>query len=385
MTKDSDQQWRQTWVEVDLDAIRNNCAAMASAIEDAGLCAVVKADAYGHGAVEVAREAIAGGASWLAVALVEEGIKLRRAGIEAPILLLSEPHTGACEAVIEHNLTSTVYSLDYVEALHSAAARMGRQVDIHVKVDTGMHRVGVVPSKCLDLLDVLKLRSSLNLEGLWTHFAKADEPEAPTTRDQARVFDEVLAEVRVRGFAPRIVHVSNSAGALGFGEYRNLVRSGIAIYGVAPSPEVALPAGVRPAMSIHSRVSHVQRLEAGAKVSYGHRYEVPAPATIATIPIGYADGIPRLLSFRGGEVLIGGTRHPIAGAITMDQLMVNCGNHDVTRDDEVVLLGRQGSEEISAEELAERIDTIGYEFISQIGPRLPRRYLGGSMRGDGGP
>jgi len=369
---------RPAWVEVDLDAVRANTRALAELAQPAALLAVVKADGYGHGAVPVARAALDAGAGWLGVALVEEGIALRRDGIDAPILVLSEPPPAAAGAVVAHGLTATVYTAPAVEALAKAVVDSGADgpVPVHLKVDTGMHRVGCSLADVEGLIELIAARPELTLEGICTHFAAADEPDLAYTDDQADLFDALLADLDARGGRPPLAHAANSAGLLAHHRARyDLVRIGIALYGVAPAPALADRVPLRPVLSLRARVAHVKRLPAGSRVSYGLRYELPRDATVATVPIGYADGVPRNLGLVGGEVLVRGDRAPIAGSVTMDQLMVDVGDAPVAIGDEVVLLGAQGDDEITAEEWAGRLGTIAYEIVTGIGSRVPRRYV----------
>ncbi|MEA2715892.1 MAG: alanine racemase [Actinomycetota bacterium] len=374
---------RPAWAEVDLGAVRHNVGVLAGLAAPARLCAVVKARAYGHGSVEVARAALDGGASWLAVALVEEGAQLRDAGIEAPVLLLSEPPTDAMADVVARGLTPTVYTLRGVAAAAAAASAAGAApLDVHVKVDTGMHRVGAPPADSVKLAAIVDGRPELSLQGLWTHFAVADDPSDPFTALQADRFLSVLKELAGLGVRPLLAHACNSAGLLAHPRARHdLVRCGLAVYGVAPSPALqGLCADLRPALALKARVSLVKEVAAGEGVSYGLRFRAAGPTMIATVPIGYADGVPWRLAGMGGEVLVGGRRRPIAGAVTMDQLMVDCGaagseaGRPVEVGDEVVLIGRQGDEVIGAWDWAGRLGTIAYEVLSGIGPRVPRLY-----------
>jgi alanine racemase len=372
---------RPAWAEIDLAAIRHNAAVLAGLVRPAQLCAVVKAWAYGHGPVRVARAALDGGATWLGVALVEEGRQLREAGIGEPVLLLSEPATPAMAEVVRSGLTPTVYTLAGVEALAAEVTASGRTdpFPVHVKVDSGMHRVGSTPDDAVTIaLDVMA-RPQLFLEGLWTHFAVADEVESPRTSQQLATFGTVVERLAHIGVRPPMLHAANSAGALYHPSSRlQMVRCGVALYGLAPSLELIGrdPASrLRPAMSLRARVSYVKEVQAGERLSYGLRYQVPTRSTVATVPLGYADGVTRSLAAHGGQVLIGARRYPIAGTITMDQLMVDCGpDADVAVGDVVVLLGRQGAEEISAWEWAERTDTIAYEVVCGVSARVPRVY-----------
>jgi len=371
---------RRAWAEVDLGAIRHNASLLSRLVAPAALCAVVKAAAYGHGSVAVARAAVEGGASWLAVALVEEGELLRRHGIEAPILLLSEPPADAMEDVVALALTPTLYTGHGVEAAAKAVASAGAPpLAVHVKVDTGMHRVGAPPKDAPAVVEAVAHHPELTLGGLWTHFAVADEPTHPFTDIQCARFDAVVAGLAATGTTATLVHAANSAGALAHpGSHHDMVRCGIALYGVAPSPSLAAVdavAGLRPALSLRARVSYVRRVSAGEAVSYGLRHPLERAATVATVPVGYADGVPWRLGVSGGEVLIGGRRRPLAGSVTMDQILVDCGDDGVMPGDEVVLLGRQGTEQITAWDWATLVGTIAYEVLCGIGPRVTKVYV----------
>ncbi len=363
--------WRPAWAEVDLNAIRHNVGLLA--------------DGYGHGSVAAAYAALESGATWLGVALVEEGVELREAGIEAPILLLSQPPAEAARAVVDAGLTPVVHNGRFIDALAKAAADAGA-VDpqpVHLKVDTGMHRIGCSPSEALDLAPAIRKHRELHLQGLLTHFAVADEPGNPYTARQVATFEAVRKELARLGIRPPLVHAANSAGVLTAPEARyDLARCGISIYGIAPAAELDGRLPLKPALSLKARVSYVRRLVAGERLSYGLRYELDVPSTIVTVPVGYADGVPRRLGEVGGEVLIAGERRPIAGTITMDQLLVDLGPSDrpaaavAEIGTEVVLLGRQGDETITAAEWAAKLGTIPYEVCCGIGERVPRRYIG---------
>lgn len=366
--------YRATRVEVDLDAVAHNVRAFTSLGVD--VMAVVKADGYGHGDVAVGRAALDAGASWLGVALVEEGLRLREAGIGSPILVLSEAPPGASDAAIGARLTLTLCTAEGLDRLASAARTVREPVRVHVKVDTGMHRIGVWPPDATPAFAARAVEAGLDLEGLWTHLACADTDEA-VTRDQLSAFVATLDAVRAAGHHPSLVHASNTAGAIGFPEARfDLVRVGIGVYGLEPAPGVGAHLALRPAMVWRSAVSHVKRLPAGRRISYGHRFELRHDAVVATVPVGYADGYPRMLSSRG-DVLIGGRRCRVAGSVTMDQLVVVCDGFEPAIGDEVVLLGAQGDERVSAWELADRADTIAYEIVTRVGRRVPRQATSG--------
>ena len=367
--------FRPTTVTVSLGAIRHNVAAMKP--EGAELMAVVKGNAYGHGDVAVAFAALDAGATWLGVALVEEGLGLRSAGIEAPILILSECPPGSEDAALDSALTPTLYSDAGRERLVAAVAAASRPgpTRVHIKVDTGMHRVGVFPPQDAVSFAKRAIAEGLEIEGVYTHFARADD-DADTTREQLRRFAEVTAALAAQGIEPRLTHAANSGATLRHPEaHFSLVRPGLTIYGLAPTPALAEQVELRPALSWRSAVTMAKRLPAGEALSYGHTYRLERDAWIATVPVGYADGYTRRLSGRA-EVLIGGVRRPVAGTVTMDQLLVDCGDEEPTVGQEVVLIGTQGDEHISVEEFAERGGTINYEVVCAIGERVPREYVG---------
>jgi alanine racemase len=365
--------FRPTWVEVDLEAIRHNARALTP--PGSQLMAVVKANGYGHGDVEVARAAIEAGAAWCGVALVEEGLRLRAAGIEVPILVLSELPAGSEAVALAHRLTPTLASDTGLERL--AAAARG-SVGVHVKVDTGMHRIGVWPPEATPAFVDRVVAAGLELEGVFTHFARSEEAPSEeggrTTEVQLAWFLETVEAVRAAGHAPRLLHAANTgATILHPASHLDLVRPGIGLYGILPAPGVGAQLGLRPALRWRSEVAAAKRLLAGEGISYGHRYRLEADAWVATVPLGYADGYPRQLTDRG-EVLIRGRRCRVAGTVTMDQLVVDCGDLEVEPGEEVVLIGTQGGETVDADALGRLFGTIGYEIVSRIGERVPRRY-----------
>ncbi|MGQ9780252.1 MAG: alanine racemase [Bacillota bacterium] len=367
---------RPVWAEVDLDAIRHNVGEVRRLVgQRTKIMAVVKADGYGHGAVPVARAALAAGAEWLGVSLPEEGIALRRAGIGAPILVLGPLQPEQVEPVIRYGLTPTVCHRAAAEALAAAAA--GRKVGVHVKVDTGMGRIGLAPGEVLSFVRWLRTLPGIELGGVFSHLARADERDKTHALGQLRLFTEVCAALRAAGIDPGLCHLANSAAVIDLPHaHLDMVRTGIMIYGLRPSAEVDLSrVTLRPALSLHARVVFVKRVPAGTGISYGHAYYTKAPATIATLPIGYADGWTRLLSGKA-EVLIGGRRYPMVGRICMDQAMVDLGDDETSIGAEAVLIGRQGAEEITADEVAEKLGTINYEVVCMIGDRVPRVYRG---------
>lgn len=367
---------RWAWAEIDLDAISHNISVLRKRVAPAAVWAVVKANGYGHGAVDVARAAMSAGAEGLCVALVQEGIELRRAGIDAPILVLTEQPLEAAAHMVTHRLTPTVYSRSFLDAL---VAEQPVGLPVHLLVDTGMQRVGVHPHTAASVASAIAQRApALRLAGVYTHFAvadAADEDAAAFTREQLSKLDKVLEQL------PEVpaVHTANSAAALAYPEARrSLVRAGIAIYGVSPGAGVDHLCGeLRPAMELKARVSFVKQVRSGSRISYGLKHRFERDTTVATIPIGYADGVPRRLHAVGASVLIGGRRCPIVGAITMDQLMVDCGDVDVRVGDDVTLIGAQTAPDgstirIRAEDWANALDTIGYEIVCGISARVQR-------------
>jgi alanine racemase len=363
---------RPSWIEVDLAAIEANVRTLRDAVAPARMCAVVKADGYGHGDVPAAEAALAGGADWLAVALVEEGVRLREAGVTAPILLLSEPADGDTASIVRWQLRPTVYTPEFAEAV-AGAAGASAPYPVHLKLNTGMHRVGVDAIDAFALARKIAADARLRFEGLWTHFAVAEEDEEYTRRQTISLirFRDALA---VEGIEPSIVHAANTAAGLDFHLARfDMARFGIGIYGLRPGPTVGAGTDLRPAMRVVSQVAFVRTLPAGERPSYGRRRPLPRRSTVATVPIGYADGVSRRLSDTG-QVLIRGRRYPLAGTITMDQIVVDVGNDPVEVGDEVVLLGAQGDDAITADEWAEKLGTINYEIVCGFGSRLPRRY-----------
>lgn len=367
---------RPTWADIDLGAVAHNVELLKAAAAPAVVCAVVKADGYGHGAVPVGRAAVEAGAEWLGVALVEEGRILRESGIRCPILVLSEPRPLEMVEVVAYDLTPTVYSGEGLAAAAAAANQGGHCLDVHLKIDTGMGRVGAQPADATALAAAIVDKEALNLQGVWTHCAMADDPADPYTNVQLDTYDGVLAELGGAGFDIAFRHAANSAVTLTSARGRyDMVRCGIAIYGLAPSPALAATTDLRAVLRLRSQVSFAKRLLAGERISYGLAWQADRDTNIATVPIGYADGIRRRSAAVGGEVLIRGSRHPIVGAVTMDQLMVDCGDEPVVAGDEVVLIGHQGDHVIPADEWAERLDTISYEIVCDIASRVSRRYI----------
>ena len=368
---------RWAWAEVHTGLISHNVAILAQRTAPVQVWAVVKANGYGHGAIQVANAALAGGATGLCVAIVDEGVALRRAGITAPILVLSEQPPELSDLIVGYQLTPTVATTRGAAVLAASAAAADQTIKIHIKVDTGMHRVGVAPNETVSLASFVSSYESLTIEGVYTHFAVADDPSHPANAAQLSAFNTVLEDLSSRGINPPLVHAANSAAALANEPSRfTMVRLGIAMYGLRPGPGVAeLCAGLIPAMSIKARVSAVRWVEAGEAVSYGLVRPLTKGSLIATVPIGYADGVPRALGRTNIQVLLNGVPRSFAGTITMDQLMIDCeSDSSVTVGDEVVLIGKQGEHSVSADDWADALGTIGYEIVCGISPRIFRRY-----------
>ncbi len=371
---------RGAWIEVDVSAIADNVRALKAMIAPKTLfMAVVKADGYGHGAVQVARAALSARADRLGVATIDEGAELRGAGIEAPIQLLSEPPAMGAHAVVEHRLTPALYSRDFAIGLSRAATLSQRTVRFHLKIDSGMNRIGVKAEDAADFVESLRGLPGLEMEGVFTHFATADVPGDWEFERQLERFQAAVGEMRDRGMDPGIVHAANSPATILHPEtHLDMVRCGIALYGLHPSPETATKVELRPAMSVKAKVSRVRRLAMGEGVSYGFTWHAPSPTTVATMPVGYADGFRRGLSNKA-RVLAGGVACRQVGRVCMDQFMFEVPRGvEVEAGDEVVLVGVQGTERVTLDEHAEACDTINYEIACGFGLRLERRYVQGS-------
>jgi alanine racemase len=378
-----------TWAEIDLDAIAHNAREIKRLVgEKTELMAVVKANGYGHGAVAVAETALNNGASSLAVHRTLEGVQLRQAGITAPILIMGYTLPAQAEIIVRWDLTPTVNTPKQAQALSAAlrqaqdvaAIHQGKVLPIHVKVDTGMGRFGLLPDEVVDFVRAISKLPGLSLQGIYTHFAMADAADKAYTLQQFQTYLEVVKRVEEAGFAIPVKHVACSAAALDLPQtHLDVVRCGIILYGLRPSSEVDPTIALRPAMALKSRVARVRTLPAGSSISYGCTYITSEPTRVALVLVGYGDGYHRLLSNRG-QVLIRGQRAPIVGRVCMDQLVVNISHiPNVQQDDEVVLLGQQGDEKISAEEVAAWAETINYEVTTSILPRVTRVYLQGGQ------
>jgi len=366
-----------TWAEIDLDAIAHNVRAYKRHIgENVCYIAVVKANAYGHGAAPVARAALCAGAEMLAVSRVIEGVALRKAGIQAPILLMGYTPPGGAEMAAEWRLTPSLMTFEAAQALSQRGEALGYKIPVHIKIDTGMSRYGLFPEEAHNFLNAISGLSGIELEGLFTHFATADAADQTHARRQLAVFERMLGEARQAGFHIPLIHAANSAAAMRLPEaHFDAVRVGIGMYGLDPSSEWSPVFEIRPALSLKSRVSRVRDLPAGAGVSYGRTYVTERTTRAALVSVGYGDGFHRLLSNRGA-VLIRGKRAPIIGRVCMDQFVVDASDiPQVQQDDEVVLVGKQGDARIRAEEVAALAETINYEVTTSLLARVVRVYL----------
>lgn len=377
---------RMTRAEININAIQHNMKLIMDSAKNKEVWAVVKANAYGHGAVLCARSAIEAGASGLCVALTQEGVELRNAGIRAPIIVLSEQSIDDIPLLVKNDLICVVYNAHYIKALAHESKLQRKNLPtksimrVHLKIDTGMHRAGVAPVDAVERAKlVMSYKSVLDLDGIMTHFATADdETKNVSTFRQIKIFRNVIQNIK-KDVVPviRHIHTENSAATLReLLPEATMVRVGIALYGLTDGNTFANVAqNLRPVMTLHTKVNHVQRLKMGEGISYGLRVILTKDATVATLPIGYADGIPRRAWNTSARILIGGKPRQILGVVTMDQLMVNCDDDDVNIGDEAIIFGKQGESSIRVEDWAEALETITYEIVCAISSRVPRDYI----------
>ncbi len=373
--------------DIDLDAITVNIQALKKVTAPgARFMAVVKANAYGHGAVEVAQRALESGAHCLGVARIQEAVALRESGIDSRILVLGYTPPELTRLALDNRLTLTVFDVDTARAISDSAVAAGKTVTTHIKTDTGMGRLGLRPAgekgvaidpDRVDAAIRIAQMPGLDLEGIFTHFASADSTDTTYTERQFNLFCDYVAELERVGIKFRLKHAANSAAIIAHPRtHLDMVRAGIALYGLNPSREVNLnPLATRPVMALKARLVHVKKVPRGFSVSYGMTHRTTAPTTIATVPIGYADGYSRLLSSRG-TMLVRGQRAPVVGRVCMDLALLDVGHIEGVRTgDEAVILGRQGAETVPADEIADLVGTINYEIVSSITARVPRNFL----------
>jgi alanine racemase len=370
----------RTWAEINLDNIAHNVKEIQRLVgKRTEIMAVVKADAYGHGVLETVSTLIENGTSRLAVSMLDEAIQLRKIGIDVPILVLSHTNPKRADELIKYQITQTIYSHDMAKILSDEALSQGVRAKVHIKIDTGMTRVGFPPgySAVKAVMEIQKLPGII-IEGIFSHFATADEKDSSYTMHQIELFESIISELNRIGILIPIRHISNSAAILQYPEFSmELVRPGIILYGIYPSEEVRkVDADFKPAMTLKTNIAMIKWVEAGTAISYGRKFTTGRKSLIATIPVGYADGYSKLLTGKG-RVLVNGQFAPVVGSICMDQCMIDVTeiDGDVKTGDEVVLLGKQGNREITAQELAGYIGTIPYEIICIIGKRVPRVYF----------
>lgn len=365
---------RPTWIEINLKAVAHNVERVVEMVgPKIDVLAVVKANAYGHGDIEVARTALGSGATWLGIACMSEAVSLRDAGIKVPILNLGyTPDWQAGEAV-RYEVTTTVYSRQVVEALSRAAQDLDKTARVHVKVDTGMGRLGLMPEDVLSFMQDISRLPGVCVDGVFTHMSSADEADLGYAEWQLARFEQALTMLREHHCLPEHVHAANSAATLRLPEARySMVRLGIAMYGLDPSPEAPCPADFRPALVFKCQIAQVKRLPKGSCVGYGRTFCMERAGSIAVIPVGYADGF-RKGPANWGEVLVHGHRVSIVGRVCMDQTMIDVTDVPAVRQgDEVVLIGKQGDETITVDDVARNLGTINYEVVSAILDRVPR-------------
>ena len=364
--------------KIDLDALKYNVEGIKKCkAEGARLMGVIKADAYGHGSRIFAHELETMGFDWFAVATVDEGIELRRDKIAIPILVLGDTNENQYSDMLYWKITPTIDSYETAKAFDEAAKKEGVIADIHIKIDTGMSRIGFLPGEdSLDEIEKISRLPHLHIQGMFTHFACADMKDKTHVKGQIKKFHQMIEDVRKRGISVEICHCSNSASIMELAsEHMNMVRAGIILYGLYPShdmEEQRLP--LKPVMSLLSHIVHIKELPAGVSVGYGATYTTSGPTRVATVPVGYADGYPRILSNKG-QVLIHGKRAPIIGRICMDQFMVDVSNiPEACLGDLVTLVGKDGEDNLSVEEVSELAGSFNYEFVCDVSRRVPRVY-----------
>ena len=367
---------RQTWAEIDLKAFTHNIKEIRKKVgAETKILLVVKADGYGHGALKIAKKASSLGVAMFGVAMVEEALELQKAGINTPILILNAILSEEVSEVVRYDLRQTVGSFSLAEKLSEEAKRQNRKVIIHIKIDTGMGRIGFFPEEAVSFIKKIWALDNLAVEGIFTHFSSAEEKDKSFPNFQLSQFLKVIKELEKEGINISLKHTANSAAILDLPQtYLDMVRPGLIAYGLFPSQSVKRSINLQPVLSLKTKVVFLKKVSKGQPISYGRTYIAPEPTLMATVPIGYADGYPRLLSNQG-EVIIKGKRVPVRGRVCMDQCMIEVKDiPGVKVGEEVVLIGKQGKEEIKVEEIAEKLNTIPYEIVCMLKKRVPRIY-----------
>ncbi len=370
---------RLTWAEINLDAIGHNLQMIKQRVGSTRIVAIVKANAYGHGIVRVARKAVVSGADYLGVGFLEEGLLLRKRGFKIPILVLGGVLFHQVDTFLDNDLDITVSSLGLAYAVNNAVEGLGKKARIHLKFDTGFNRIGIHHEKAPLVFERLRPLKNIDIVGIYSHMSTSDEANSEFAHSQIKRFKNIIESANAQGIDPEFKHIACSSAIQNYPEaFWNMVRVGLAMYGLYPSIHTPRTLNIEPVLSFKSRVVFLKTVGAGEGVSYGRRYFTDEPSRLVTIPVGYGDGFNRALS-NNGDVLIRGKRYPIVGSVCMDQIMVNIGqNTTIAIGDEVVLYGRQGNEEIRVEEIAHRIGTIPYEVTTWLARRIPRVCLDGS-------
>ncbi len=368
---------RPTVAFIDHDALRWNLRQVRAKVgANVKILSMVKANGYGHGAAAISKTLAAAGGDAFGVATLEEGIELRQAGVREPILFLAGAYEDQLDQVFAFSLTPVIHKLDGLRQLEAALLRRGAKLDVHLKIDTGMGRLGLVATESDDWLPEIKKLTALKIAGVFSHFSHAESVEGDYTKKQLELFNRILPKLRSAGTHPPLVHFANSAATITLpSAYFDMVRPGIMLYGVYPSPLMADQITLQPVLAWKTKILQLKKVPAGTSISYGQTFVTRRESLIATLPVGYADGYQRLMSNRG-EVLVGARRAPVVGRVCMDLTLIDVTDiKNVKQGDEVVLLGRQGSGEISADELAAWADTISYEILTSISARVPRIHL----------
>ena len=365
---------RPTLCYIDHDSLRWNFRQIRSLVgSQVKILSMVKANGYGHGAAAVAKTLAAEGSDAFGVAIVEEAVELRGHGITAPIIVLTGAYLDQLDLFFEHGLTAVVHDASALPRLDAAVAQRGASLKVHLKIDSGMGRIGFPAAQLDSWLPELKKLKAVTIEAIFSHFSHAESVEGQYTRDQLEIFQKIINRLTDEGIAPPLIHLANSAATITLpAAYFNMVRPGLMLYGVYPSPQMAVRIPLKPVLSWKTRILQLKKVPSNTSISYGQTFITKRDSLIATLPIGYADGYPRLLSNRG-QALIGGKRAPVAGRVCMDLTMLDVTDiGKIQQGDEVVLLGTQESETISADEMASWADTISYEILTSIGARIPR-------------